>query len=288
VTPLRVPRPPREAVTVTAAVAAAAATAAVAGVALLAAEALEARRRIGRQRTAPPYADGRYGSGRGTSVRLAILGDSGAAGLGADNRHDTMGAVIAAGVADATRRGVVLQNHAVVGALTRDLPAQIERALWSAPQVAIIFVGANDVTHLVPRSRSARQLGAAVTRLREAGSAVVVGTCPDLGTVRPIPQPLRAMMRRHSRRLAVAQRAAAEAAGARVVVLGTLLGPEFDASPDVMFSADRFHPSAEGYSAAGHALLPDVLACLREANDVGRPGSQPLLPTPLAPRALQP
>lgn len=255
-------RPPREAVTVTATVAAAAAAAAVAGIAVLAAEALEARRRIGRQRTAPPYSDGRYGRGRGTSIRLAVLGDSGAAGLGADTRHDTMGAVIAAGVADAMHRGVVLQNHAVVGALTRDLSAQIDRALWSAPQVAIVFVGANDVTHVVPRARSARQLADAVARLRDAGSAVVVGTCPDLGTVRPIPQPLRAVMRRQSRRLADAQRAAAEAAGARVVALGSLLGPEFAASPEVMFSADRFHPSAEGYTAAGQALLPEVLAAL--------------------------
>ena len=31
----------------------------------------------------------------------------------------------------------------------------------------------------------------AVRRLREAGAEVVVGTCPDLGAVQPVPQPLR-------------------------------------------------------------------------------------------------
>lgn len=229
---------------------------------VLTAQGLQARHRIGRRRTAPPYADGRYGQGRGPSIRIAVLGDSGAAGLGAQSAHDTMGAVIAAGVAQTMRRGVVLQNHAVVGAVTADLDAQIDRALWSAPHVAVIFIGGNDVTHLVPRQRSAAQLSAAVARLRSYGTAVVVGTCPDLGTVRPIPQPLRAMMRRRSRQLAAAQASATAGAGGAPVALGALLGPEFEAAPEMMFSADRFHPSAQGYTAAAQVMLPAVLEAL--------------------------
>ena len=39
----------------------------------------------------------------------------------------------------------------------------------------------------------------------DAGAEVVVGTCPDLGTIEPVPQPLRWIARRASRQLAAAQ-----------------------------------------------------------------------------------
>jgi lysophospholipase L1-like esterase len=230
---------------------------------VLTAEAIAARRRIGPRRSVPPYADGRYGRGPGTSVRLAVLGDSGAAGLGADRPDQTMGAILATALAELSGRRVTLSNHAVVGAQTADLDEQITRAQWTRPHVAVIMIGANDITHLVPRHLSARRLRAAVRRLRESGTEVVVATCPDLGTVKPIPQPLRQVMRRRSRLLANAQRAATQAEGGRAVALGARLGPEFDARPDVMFAADRFHPSPEGYAAAAQAILPDLIAAWR-------------------------
>ena len=242
---------------------ASAAAASAAALGVLAVQAWEAKRRIGPRRTVPPYADGRYGHGEGTSIRLAVLGDSGAAGLGAVHPDETMGVLLARGLTELAGRPVVLSNHAVVGAQTKDLPAQISRALWTKPHVAMIMIGANDLTHGVPLALSARRLRAAVTRFREAGTQVVVATCPDLGSVQPIPQPLRTVMRRRSRALARAQRAVTLAAGGRPVALGALLGPEFAARPDVMFAADRFHPSPAGYEAAAQALLPEVLAAWR-------------------------
>lgn len=230
---------------------------------LLAAQALEARRRIGPRTTTAPYADGRYGSGPGTSIRLAVLGDSGAAGLGAERPDDTMGAILATALAEVSGRTVTLSNHAVIGAQTGDLDPQIDRALWTRPHVAVIMVGANDVTHLIPRALSARRLRRAIRRLREAGTEVVMATCPDLGTVKPVPQPLRTVMRRASRKLAEAQTQATLAEGGRPVSLGSRLGPEFDERPDVMFAEDRFHPSTEGYAAAAQALLPEVIAAWR-------------------------
>jgi hypothetical protein len=47
------------------------------------------------------------------------------------------------------------------------------------------MIGANDVTHRMPMREAAGQLGEAVARLRAVGCEVVVGTCPDLGTIRP-------------------------------------------------------------------------------------------------------
>ncbi len=239
------------------------AASAVAALGILTAQAYEAHRRIGRRTSSAPYADGRYGAGPGTSIRLAMLGDSAAAGLGADRPQDTTGALLAEALAEVSGRSVTLSNHAVIGAQAKDLDAQVDRALWTRPHVAVIIVGANDVTHLVPRHLSAKRLRAAIRRLREAGTHVVMATCPDLGTVKPVPQPLRSIMRRRSRLLARAQAEATLAEGGRPVSLGARLGPEFDERPEVMFAADRFHPSTDGYEAAAQALLPEVIAAWR-------------------------
>jgi lysophospholipase L1-like esterase len=228
-------------------------------------QAHRAKRAIGPRRSVPPYADGRYlphgwTTARGTSLRLAVIGDSGAAGLGADDATTTPGAVLAQVLAEAAQRPVVLTNSAVVGARSADLAAQVDRVLTVRPHVAVIMIGANDITHLVRPQVSARLLADAVRRLREAGTEVVVGTCPDLGTVKPLGPPLRQYARRMSRELAGAQDICVREAGGRPVPLGLLLGPAFDAEPDLYFSDDRFHPSTAGYVACARALLPEVLA----------------------------
>ncbi|HSN05750.1 MAG TPA: SGNH/GDSL hydrolase family protein [Candidatus Angelobacter sp.] len=245
-----------------------------AAIGVVAIQARLARRAIGPRRSVPPYADGRYqppaDRPRGTSLRLAVLGDSGAAGLGADDPAETPGAVLARGLAAAAGRTVVLTNVAVVGARSVDLEAQVDRVLVVRPHVAMIMIGANDVTHLVRPQDAVRHLGVAVGRLRAAGTEVVVGTCPDLGTVRPIAPPLKHLARRLSRELAAAQYIAVRRSGGRPVPLAQILADAFDAEPEHFFSADRFHPSAAGYAACAEALLPEVLAAVGLGTDETR------------------
>jgi len=229
---------------------------------VLAAQARAVKRDIGPQRGVPPYQDGRFGPPTGMSLRLAVLGDSVAAGLGADSAADTVAGVLVRGVADASRRPVTMINHAVVGARSADLERQVTRCLSARPHVAVIIIGANDVTHLVPQSLAVRRLEAAIVRLTDAGTAVVIGTCPDLGTVRPVGPPLKWVAREMSRSLAVAQRRAAHRAGATPVNLYDLLGPEFEANAEAFFGPDRFHPSSMGYRRIGATLLPAVLGAL--------------------------
>jgi lysophospholipase L1-like esterase len=198
-----------------------------------------------------------------------MLGDSGAAGLGADVPAHTPAVVIATGLAAAAGRAVDLRCIAVVGAQTSGLDSQLDDLLatdpdW-LPDVAVMMIGANDVTHRVLPAVSVRHLDQAVRRLRDLGAEVVVGTCPDLGTIRPIPHPLRHLGRRWSRQLAAAQTICVVEAGGRSVSLGNLLGPEFAAEPGTYFSPDRFHPSSVGYRRCADVLLPSVCAAL----DVG-------------------
>ena len=223
-----------------------------------------ARRRIGEPNSGPLDADGTYGTDRAdqSTVALVVLGDSGAAGFGVDHPEQTTGAAAANGLAQALGRPVILSSLAVVGAQSGDLQGQIDGIDEPWPDLALIIVGANDVTHRVPPGQSVALLTDAIARLHEHGVNVVVGTCPDLGTVRPIPHPLRWVARRWSRSLAAAQMVAAVEAGARAVALADLLGPEFDAHPDRMFGPDRFHPSSEGYRALAEALVPSLAEAL--------------------------
>jgi lysophospholipase L1-like esterase len=233
-----------------------------AGYGLLAVEARLARRWIGQPFGEAPGAGGTYGAGSGRPLELAVLGDSSAAGLGVDSGEQTPGAILASGLAAVSRRPVHLTCVAVVGAESGDLDEQVDRVLQHvpAPDVAAVMVGANDVTHRVRPADAVRALVAAVDRLRATGAEVVVGTCPDLGTLEPVAQPLRAVARRASRQLAAAQTVAVVEAGCRTVSLADLLGPEFAAKPGELFSADRFHPSAAGYARIASAMLPSVCA----------------------------
>ncbi|MCT2086320.1 SGNH/GDSL hydrolase family protein [Microbacterium enclense] len=174
-----------------------------------------------------------------------------------------MGARLAKGIATAQARPVRLRTAAVVGSETSALARQLSTLPDGyRADVAVIVVGGNDVTHRIPASRAAAQLEDIVGTLRDLGIPVVVGTCPDLGTLRAIPQPLRSLAARSSRQLAAAQAAAVQRAGGRVVALARAVGPVFAERPDEMFSVDRFHPSALGYRRTAEALLPAVLDAL--------------------------
>lgn len=230
---------------------------------VLVGEARLARRAVGEPTTSPPDADGRYGpEGDSAPLLLAMLGDSTGAGFGVNLAAQTPGALLAKGLSEVAEQPVLLMTAAKVGGRSEHLLDQVAAVTDHCPDVAVVMVGANDVTHRVRPVNSVRHLSDAVRALRKAGVEVVVGTCPDLGTVEPIAQPLRLVARRWSRMLAAAQTIAVVEAGGRSVSLGDLLGPEFAAAPREMFSADRFHPSASGYARAASALLPSVAAAL--------------------------
>lgn len=240
----------------------------IGGRAVLRRQAATARRRIGK-----PLGEDRLDADRvwrprneGDPLDLLILGDSIAAGLGAERRKDTLGARLAKGLARRTRRPVRLRTGAVVGAESSDLLRQLD-ALPDhyRADAAVVIVGGNDITHRIPVSTSIEHLSGALERLSDQGAAVVVGTCPDLGALRPVPQPLRALGSRLSRQLAHAQARAAADAGATAVSLRRAVGPFFFSNPEEMFSLDRFHPSALGYRRTAEALLPAVAEAIERS-----------------------
>ncbi len=237
-------------------------------------EAYLARRTIGPadERTADP--DGVYGAElSGEPIRLLVIGDSSAAGYGMVDPLDTPAAMLASGLAHIAHRPVRVCSRAAVGARSAGLDRQIDRGLAEHPDVTIIVVGANDVTHGVRPVDAVRDLVASILRLRETGSHVVVGTCPDLGTIRPLAPPLRQIARHLSRRMAAAQTTAVIAAGGHPVSLRDVLAMPFLLTPGELIGDDRFHPSLTGYAGIATAMLPVVAGALGVWDDdepVGR------------------
>lgn len=231
---------------------------------LLAAQARAARTLVGKPLGEDAHrADRAWKKAYGDPLDLLLLGDSIAAGLGADGPKGTFGAQLARRLAKRARRSVRLHTAAVVGAESSMLRAQLAGlSAGYRPDVAVIVVGGNDVTHRVKVGESCRHLAEAVSTLREQGVPVVVGTCPDLGALTVLQQPLRTLAGVASRQLAAAQRDVAIEHGALAVSLSQVVGPFFVTRPHEMFAVDRFHPSTAGYKRMAKAVLPSVLVAL--------------------------
>ena len=192
------------------------------------------------------------------TLAFAVLGDSIAYGQGAARPADTVGSRLAAGL-DRAGTATQVRVFAVPGADSRGLASQVQRATAWRPDMALIIIGANDLTHFVPAQRAAAYLADAIRALRAAGAEVVIAPAPDLSVVPWVPQQLRATVRAGSRLLQEAQTHAALAAGARVADMAVGSSAGFAADPG-LFSSDRFHPSSAGYAVIAAALEPAVHA----------------------------
>ena len=197
------------------------------------------------------------------TLSFAVLGDSIAFGQGASAPAHTVAARLRA---DLAAHGIDAETRvlAVPGARSADLAAQVARALERPPGLALIIIGANDLTRLIPPEQAAGELGDAVRRLRAAGAEVVVAPAPDLSVVPWVPPQMRAVVRAGSVALHDAQTRAARAGGARVADLGMTSAGGFAADP-ALFSADRFHPSSAGYEVIAGALAATVRAAATAA-----------------------
>jgi lysophospholipase L1-like esterase len=198
-------------------------------------------------------------------LRLLVLGDSIAYGTGARRADDTLGRRLSAAL---TAEGfhVDLHVHAVPGALSVDLAAQVRRAQRLDADLALVVIGANDLARLLPPEQAAGSLAAAVATLRSRGTDVVVVPAPDMSSVPFVPPAFRPLVQAACAELQRRQAAVAEAAGAWVADIAAEVGRAFVADP-AMFSGDRFHPSSAGYARIAAALAPTVVAAARDRRD---------------------
>ena len=154
-----------------------------------------------------------------------------------------------AALAEQADRRVHLRAFAKVGARSSDLAGQVDRG----PADRARRRGHPDRRQRRHPPGAAGPVGAPPLRGAYAGCA----TPASRSWSAPAPTSARSgrsrrrckqVARTWSRRLAAAQTIAVVEAGGRTVSLGTILGPEFDAAPALLFGPDRFHPSADGYA----------------------------------------
>jgi lysophospholipase L1-like esterase len=200
----------------------------------------------------------------GAPLRLVLLGDSTVAGVGAPTLDGTLPVQVAERVAADLGRPVSVMGYGVSGARTADVVAeQLPRvADDAAPDVVVVVIGSNDVTHLTPpwqlRREVAEMAEAVEARL---GAPVVLGGIPLFGAADLLAQPLRSVVDAYAGVLRPAQRRAAEDAGVAYVEIARDASPRFDGVPDAMAS-DGFHPSPIGYGFWADAIAPVVVEVL--------------------------
>lgn len=189
--------------------------------------------------------------GRGAPVRLLVLGESTAAGVGAADHREGLAGQTAASLASASGRAVHWRVIARNGATAATTQALFAPAADAVADVVVIALGVNDTLRLHTPARWSRDLRRLIdaVRARCGPVPVVLAGVPPVGRFPGLPQPLRAVL---GLRAAVLDRAAARLA-ATLEGVHHVRVPLPEAADD-LFCGDRIHPSPRGYAQIGAVL----------------------------------
>lgn len=218
---------------------------------LLAAEGLWVRWRA-LQLPEPP---GPRAGGDGTGLRVLILGDSSAAGVGAE----TQAAALSGQLARALGGSVTWHLEAKTGATTRESLAKVDGLPEGPFDLALLVHGVNDTT----RFRSARRFHAEQSRLIAGLRAArgvrgfVLSGLPPMQHFPLLPQPLRWVLGCHAARL---DRVLKGLAAAREDCVHLPLNLPYEPR---YVARDGFHPSEDAYAVWADMLSQVIRAQAR-------------------------
>jgi acyl-CoA thioesterase-1 len=190
-------------------------------------------------------------------LTYVVLGDSTAAGEGASYES---GIAMRTTSTLAQRFHVTMFNLSVSGARISDVRRdQLAEAESLHPDLVLLSVGANDVTHLTPIGRMRSDLREIVRKLRASNHDVkiVVTGSPDMGAPPRVPWLLRGLASHRTKRVNAMFEPEAAAMRLTFAPIALRTGPLFRAD-HTLFAADNFHPNERGY-AAWIAVLDEAL-----------------------------
>lgn len=202
----------------------------------------------------PEAADPAGAAGSGSPrIRLAVLGDSTAAGVGAKRHQDALAGMLAAALAAQTRREVSWRAVARSGATSRtarDLVPGLVDGDWR-PDVVVVSVGVNDLKNLRRLREWDRDIAALLAAVGDTAGGVPVIVCgmAPVGRFPALPQPMRAVLALRAHAMDHTLRR--EAGDRHVPVDPRMIGNGF-------FAEDGFHPSSQGYRAWARQLAGPV------------------------------
>ncbi len=183
----------------------------------------------------------------GAPLRFVVLGDSTAVGQGADYA-DGIARRSAAHLAQSRR--VECTNVGVSGARVADvLQRQVPQVAALHPDVVLVAVGANDVTHLTSLGSVRQNIAAVIAQLRTANPQVkiILTGSPAMGSVPRFAPPTQWLLAWRTRHINDVFAAAAKQQSAILLPIAAQTAATFKHDPH-LFAADAFHPNAAGYA----------------------------------------
>jgi len=182
--------------------------------------------------------------GASRPLRLLVIGDSTAAGVGVDHADLGLGGRLAEAVAARTGRSVEWVAAGRNGATARDLRRRFLKPSLAHPtDLVFLTVGANDALAMRSARAFRRDICWIIERTFEAypHAALLMSSLPAFFRFQLLPDPLKRSLYRHSQALEREARALV-AAQPRAH-----MSPPPPPYTEGFFAVDDFHPSAIGY-----------------------------------------
>jgi lysophospholipase L1-like esterase len=202
----------------------------------------------------------RFGD-NGPALTYVVMGDSTAAGQGAPY---TQGIAVGTATALAADHRVTMTNLAVSGARINDVvEGQLAAAVRLHPDLVLLSVAANDVTHLSSVAAVRSSLLRIVRALKAANPdvAIVATGSPDMGSPPRIPRLLRGLASARTEAINRMFRNVAAGEHLTFAPIAETTGPLFRKDRS-LFGDDRFHPNARGYATWIHVLNEAIAGAL--------------------------
>lgn len=186
--------------------------------------------------------------GSGTPLTYVIMGDSTSVGQGGDYAQG-----IAVETADHIAKAghtVTYQNFGVSGATVNDvLTKQLDQATSLKPDMVLIAIGANDVTHLTNLKSIESDTILIIDKLRNANPncKIVITGSPQVGSVPRFPQPAKYLAKARTAQINKVFNKVVSDKDITFARIADRTGQYFTEHPE-LFAVDKFHPTNEGYA----------------------------------------
>ncbi len=185
-------------------------------------------------------------------LRLLVVGESTAVGVGVGEHHQGLGGQLARALQQRLHRPVSWRVDGVNGIRAGDLATRLAHRPAPGEDLVVVSLGVNDTTGLSSPSRYRRDLERLIATLRRERPKlpVVLLAVPPMQHFTALPRPLRDVLGLRAGQLDRAQRALA----ARLTDTHHLTYPVI-ANP-AWLAEDGYHPGETGYSHMAEGVAP--------------------------------